>query len=187
MSDRAGRRDLRDWRGMRPVGGLLAEGRAVDDIAAHGTIRAPASGPARPCARPALSPVARMEIDGNALADELFRAYLKQILIDGFFHADPHPGNVFVTDDQRLALIDLGMVARISPEMQEKLLKLLIAVSEGRSDEAAGQAIEIGRKQERFDAKELDSLSARLGEIASARSRSARSSSSCRASRERRG
>ena len=103
----------------------------------------------------ALSPVVRMELDGSALAEELFRAYLKQILIDGFFHADPHPGNVFVTDDQRLALIDLGMVARISPAMQEKLLKLLLAVSEGRSDDAADQAMEVGKKQERFDTKEF--------------------------------
>ncbi len=98
------------------------------------------------------SALMRLELDGNALADELFRAYLKQVLVDGFFHADPHPGNVFVTEDDRLALIDLGMVARISSEMQEKLLKLLLAVSEGRSDEAARQTIAIGRTQERFDA-----------------------------------
>ena len=100
----------------------------------------------------ALSPVVKIEIDGEGLAEQLFGAYLKQILIDGLFHADPHPGNVFVTDDQRLALIDLGMVARISPEMQEKLLKLLLAVSDGRSDEAASHALDIGRKRERFDA-----------------------------------
>src|SRR5688500_2151041 len=41
-----------------------------------------------------LSPVVRVDIDGDALAEELFRAYLRQIIIDGFFHADPHPGNV---------------------------------------------------------------------------------------------
>ena len=45
---------------------------------------------------------------------QLFDAYLDQILVDGFFHADPHPGNVLLTDDGRLALIDLGMVARVS-------------------------------------------------------------------------
>ena len=39
-----------------------------------------------------------------------------QILVDGFFHADPHPGNVLVTDDGRLALLDLGMVARVAPD-----------------------------------------------------------------------
>ena len=99
----------------------------------------------------ALHPVVRIEINGKALAEDLFRAYLKQILIDGFFHADPHPGNVFLTEDGRLALIDLGMVARISSEMQEKLLKLLLAVADGRSDEACSNAIEIGRKRERFD------------------------------------
>ena len=43
------------------------------------------------------------------------RAYLKQIIVDGVFHADPHPGNVFLTDDGRIALIDLGMVGRHQP------------------------------------------------------------------------
>ena len=58
-------------------------------------------------------------MDGAPLAEELCRAYLQQILVDGFFHADPHPGNVFLTDDGRLALLDLGMVAQIGPSMQE--------------------------------------------------------------------
>jgi len=48
-----------------------------------------------------LGPLAILEMDGEGLAEELFRAYLKQILVDGFFHADPHPGNVFLTDDGR--------------------------------------------------------------------------------------
>src|SRR5271154_1398503 len=47
----------------------------------------------------ALSPVVRVELDGDVLAEELFKAYLQQILVDGFFHADPHPGNVFLTQD----------------------------------------------------------------------------------------
>jgi predicted unusual protein kinase regulating ubiquinone biosynthesis (AarF/ABC1/UbiB family) len=99
-----------------------------------------------------LSPVVQTEIDGAALADELFRAYLQQILIDGFVHADPHPGNVFLTEDGRLALIDLGMVARVIPSLQERLLQLLLAVSEGHADEAATVAINIGHATERFDA-----------------------------------
>ena len=49
----------------------------------------------------ALSPVVKLDINGDVLAEELFKAYLKQVLIDGFFHADPHPGNVFLTDDGR--------------------------------------------------------------------------------------
>lgn len=98
-----------------------------------------------------VSPLAKMEIDTNILADQLFRAYLQQILIDGFFHADPHPGNVFITSDGRLALIDLGMVATISEQMQARLLKLIISISEGRGDEAAKNAMEIGELTEDFD------------------------------------
>jgi ubiquinone biosynthesis protein len=109
-----------------------------------------------------LSPLSRMEIDGAALADELHKAYLKQILIDGFFHADPHPGNVFLTDDGRLALLDLGMIGRISPVMQENLLKLLLAISEGRGDEAAERAAEIGEKLDTFDETEFRRRVAKL-------------------------
>ncbi|HEV2149372.1 MAG TPA: AarF/ABC1/UbiB kinase family protein [Longimicrobiaceae bacterium] len=91
-----------------------------------------------------LGPLARMELDGGVLAADLFRAYLKQILVDGFFHADPHPGNVFITPDGRIALIDVGMVGRVAPEMQERLLRMLLAVSEGRGEEAADTALRIG-------------------------------------------
>lgn len=102
-----------------------------------------------------LHPLARMEFDGTALADELFRAYLQQILVDGFFHADPHPGNVFLTDDYRIALIDLGMVGRIMPGLQEQLLQLLLAIAEGRGDDAAAIAIKIGERKEDFAEKEF--------------------------------
>jgi ubiquinone biosynthesis protein len=98
-----------------------------------------------------LSPVMRQDIDGEELARELFRAYLKQIIIDGFFHADPHPGNVFLTPDHRLALLDLGMVGRLEPALQERLLRLLLAIGEGRGDEAAGVAIELGERGDEFD------------------------------------
>ena len=46
------------------------------------------------------------------------RTYLKQLLEDGFFHADPHPGNLRVMPDGRLAFFDFGMVGRITPQMQ---------------------------------------------------------------------
>jgi predicted unusual protein kinase regulating ubiquinone biosynthesis (AarF/ABC1/UbiB family) len=100
-----------------------------------------------------LSPLVRTEIDGEVLAEQLFRAYLQQILVDGFVHADPHPGNVFLTDDNRVALLDLGMVARIPPGMQEKLLRLLLAVAEGRAEDAATVAITLGDAQPHFDEK----------------------------------
>jgi ubiquinone biosynthesis protein len=102
-----------------------------------------------------LNPLARMEFDGDALAEELFRAYLQQILVDGFFHADPHPGNVFLTDDYRIALIDLGMVGKIMPGLQEQLLQLLLAIAEGRGDDAADIAIKVGDRKEDFAEKEF--------------------------------
>jgi ubiquinone biosynthesis protein len=98
-----------------------------------------------------LNPLIRTEVDGSVLAEQLFRAYLQQILVDGFVHADPHPGNVFLTDDNDVALLDLGMVVRIVPEMQEKLLRMLLAVSEGKSDEAATAAMTMGVVRHDFD------------------------------------
>ena len=98
-----------------------------------------------------LSPLRLLEIDGASLAEELFRAYLKQILVDGFFHADPHPGNVFLTDDDRIALLDLGMVAHISGTFQENFLRLLLAISEGRGDEAADISMRMGDPKTKFD------------------------------------
>jgi predicted unusual protein kinase regulating ubiquinone biosynthesis (AarF/ABC1/UbiB family) len=98
-----------------------------------------------------LHPVVQLDLDGEVLSEQLFRAYLKQILVDGFVHADPHPGNVFLTEDNRIALLDLGMVARVTPSMQEKLLQVLIAISEGRADEAATAGLKIGRPAAGFD------------------------------------
>jgi ubiquinone biosynthesis protein len=109
-----------------------------------------------------LSPLAHLEIDGAALAEELFQAYLKQILIDGFFHADPHPGNVFLTDDGRIALLDLGMVGRISPELQERLIKLVLAISEGHGPEAAEITIDLGEVKAGFDRAEFTRKTAEL-------------------------
>jgi predicted unusual protein kinase regulating ubiquinone biosynthesis (AarF/ABC1/UbiB family) len=99
----------------------------------------------------ALNPLRLLEIDGSLLAEELFSAYLKQFLIDGLFHADPHPGNVFLTDDDRIALIDLGMVGRVTRSFQDNLLRLMLAISEGRGEMAAQAAIKMGEEKEGFD------------------------------------
>jgi predicted unusual protein kinase regulating ubiquinone biosynthesis (AarF/ABC1/UbiB family) len=98
-----------------------------------------------------LSDVAKLELPGKQLADELFRAYLQQILIDGFFHADPHPGNVFVTDDHRIALLDLGQVGYIRPQVQANLTQLVFAISEGRSEDVVTYALRVSEKTPAFD------------------------------------
>src|SRR5678815_1844898 len=99
----------------------------------------------------ALNPLRLLEIDGGLLAHELFSAYLKQFLVDGLFHADPHPGNVFLTDDDRIALLDLGMVGRVTGTFQDNLLRLMLAISEGRGEIAAEAAIKMGEPKEGFD------------------------------------
>ena len=100
-----------------------------------------------------LNPLRLLELDGGLLADELFSAYLQQFLVDGIFHADPHPGNVFVTDDDRIALLDLGMVGRVTQTFQDNLLRLMLAISEGRGEVAAEAAIKMGEAKEGFDRK----------------------------------
>ncbi len=94
-----------------------------------------------------------MEFDGNGLAEETFRAYLEQILVNGFFHADPHPGNVFLTDDYRIALIDLGMVGRVMPGFAGAIASTAARDRRRtqRRHDAADIAIKIGDRKEKFD------------------------------------
>jgi ubiquinone biosynthesis protein len=102
-----------------------------------------------------VSPLEWTEIDGAALADDLFRAYLHQILVDGLFHADPHPGNVLVTNDGRLALIDVGMVGRLSNTVQEQLFRLMLAIVDRRADDAASVVVALGDTLIDFDDAQL--------------------------------
>ncbi|MEQ8972662.1 MAG: AarF/ABC1/UbiB kinase family protein [Coleofasciculus sp. C1-SOL-03] len=58
----------------------------------------------------------------------LFRAFFQQLYVDGFFHADPHPGNLFYLQDGRVALLDCGMVGRLDPRTQQILTEMLLAI-----------------------------------------------------------
>jgi predicted unusual protein kinase regulating ubiquinone biosynthesis (AarF/ABC1/UbiB family) len=98
-----------------------------------------------------LSALARVDADFTPLADELFAAYLKQILDAGFFHADPHPGNLLVTADQRLALLDVGMVGRLIPETRKLLAKLMVAIMNGRSADVVRVARLLGMPSDDFE------------------------------------
>ncbi|HEY3097528.1 MAG TPA: AarF/UbiB family protein [Methylomirabilota bacterium] len=104
----------------------------------------------------ALSTAARAAVDSADLADVLFAAYLKQIFVDGFFHADPHPGNLLVTADGRLAMLDLGMVAHLTPRFQDLLLQLLVSIADGRGDEAAKHALRLGEPRPELRADEFE-------------------------------
>jgi len=64
----------------------------------------------------------------KAITTLLFRAFFQQLYIDGFFHADPHPGNLFYLNDGRVALLDCGMVGRLDPRTQQILTEMLLAI-----------------------------------------------------------
>src|ERR1051326_455647 len=104
----------------------------------------------------------KIDLHGYRLAEHLFQAYMQQILVDGFFHADPHPGNVFLTDDRRIALLDLGMTANLTPSLQEDLLKLVLATAEGRAEDALTVIVKIGEKLPEYDERRLASAVADL-------------------------
>ncbi len=65
---------------------------------------------------------ARRNISPSKVNRLLIKTYLKQLLEDGFFHADPHPGNLLVMPDGRVAFFDFGMVGRITPQLQAKMI-----------------------------------------------------------------
>jgi predicted unusual protein kinase regulating ubiquinone biosynthesis (AarF/ABC1/UbiB family) len=81
---------------------------------------------------PALEPERAAE-----LARSFFRAYVRQVTVKGVFHADPHRGNVLLTPDGRLALLDFGLVGRLDDDTRTSLALLLLAVAQNRADDVA--------------------------------------------------
>ena len=76
----------------------------------------------------AIAQLDEMGFDRTELAETLVEMFYTQVLSDGFFHADPHPGNVFVLEDGRIGLVDFGMVGRISDDMLRHICNWLSAV-----------------------------------------------------------
>ncbi len=70
----------------------------------------------------------RSDADPRKIARMLTRAFFQQICIDGYFHADPHPGNLFYLGSGRVALLDCGMIGRLDPRTQQILLELILAI-----------------------------------------------------------
>jgi predicted unusual protein kinase regulating ubiquinone biosynthesis (AarF/ABC1/UbiB family) len=66
-------------------------------------------------------------VDREQVARLLVKIYCRQVFIDGFFHADPHPGNLFVTEEGKIVLIDFGMTGSITDELRDQLTKLATA------------------------------------------------------------
>ncbi|HEB13018.1 MAG TPA: AarF/ABC1/UbiB kinase family protein [Actinobacteria bacterium] len=73
-------------------------------------------------------------IDRKRVAQEVIDSYLKQVLEDGFFHADPHPGNLFVAPGPLITFVDFGMVGEVTPVMREAFRDLVIGVAQKNSN-----------------------------------------------------
>ncbi|HEU4813703.1 MAG TPA: AarF/UbiB family protein [Xanthomonadaceae bacterium] len=120
-----------------------------------------------------VSGLRRTEEHMDDLARALMRGYLDQVFVHGEIHADPHPGNLLVTPDGRLALFDMGMIAHVPPRMRERLLKLLFAAVDGRGEAVANESIAMGTRLEHFDAgryqREVGQMVARYAAHASGR------------------
>lgn len=99
-----------------------------------------------------VGPLGLMEVDTRPIVDQLFRAYLRSILRDGFLHADPHPGNLLLTPDGRLGIVDLGMVAHVPPRIQGRMIRLLAAISDDNGEQAATVLAEMGKPLDDYDA-----------------------------------
>lgn len=99
----------------------------------------------------AIPAVRRTEQSMQPLAAALVRGYLDQIFVHGEIHADPHPGNLRVMPDGRLAIFDLGMVAHVPPRLRERLLKVLFAAVDGRGEEVADEIISISTRLEDYN------------------------------------
>ena len=76
-----------------------------------------------------LAAVEAAGLDRRLLAARGVEAFLKMILVDGFFHADPHPGNVFYLPGNRIVVIDFGMVGRLSPQRRRQVIDLLAGIA----------------------------------------------------------
>ena len=81
-----------------------------------------------------------MGTDRAQLATTLAQAYLSMVFVDGFFHADPHPGNLFVEADGHLAMVDFGMMGTVAPRVRRALVEILVALST-RDVKASGRAL----------------------------------------------
>ena len=75
-----------------------------------------------------LDALRRRSIDPRQITELLVRAYMKQIFLDGFFHADPHPGNLWVIGPDRIAILDYGMVGTLDESIRETLADALVGV-----------------------------------------------------------
>jgi ubiquinone biosynthesis protein len=86
----------------------------------------------------------------------LFRAFAQQVYMDGFFHADPHPGNLFYLGEGKIALIDCGMIGRLDPNTQRILTEMLLAIVEIDARRCARLTLELAESTKPVNISDLE-------------------------------
>jgi ubiquinone biosynthesis protein len=102
------------------------------------------------------------DADRQALADTLLRCSLQQMLVDGLFHADPHPGNVLVLAGGRIGLIDFGAVGRIDTLQQAAVRDLMVGVGRGDAAQIHDAVLTVATLRRHFDDAQLERSLARF-------------------------
>ncbi len=92
----------------------------------------------------------------------LFRAFFKQYFIDGFFHADPHPGNIFFLKDGRVALLDCGMMGRLDPRTRAVMTEMVLAIASSDAQRCTQLALKLTEPLQPTDISKLESDFTRL-------------------------
>ncbi|MFH1727844.1 MAG: lipopolysaccharide core heptose(II) kinase RfaY [Pseudomonadota bacterium] len=87
----------------------------------------------------------------KVIAELGISAIFKQLFEDGFFHADPHPGNLFVLKDNQIAFLDYGLMGRISEDHREKIVMLIAALGKENREDVANCLYNLCYKKERID------------------------------------
>jgi ubiquinone biosynthesis protein len=93
--------------------------------------------------------------ESKKVAERLVRAVLQQIFIDGFFHADPHPGNLMVLPEERIVFLDFGLVGRLTPDMKQNFASLIIALMQQSTEGVVKAVLRMGLVTDEVDLPSL--------------------------------
>ena len=109
--------------------------------------------------------VAAGRVDPERVVDEVIEAYIQMMLVDGIFHADPHPGNLLVRDDGALVLLDFGMVIEVDPGMRRQLVHTALAAVSGNAGRVVDGFFNLGIVEPETDRETIRRLVALLLEM----------------------
>jgi ubiquinone biosynthesis protein len=104
----------------------------------------------------AVATLKQQGLDASELANLGAGVFLDMIFRDGFYHADPHPGNILILDDGRIGLLDCGMVGRIEEGLRDQIENLLLSIAAGDSHQLTRTVVFLGSIPPDFEEMELE-------------------------------